>query len=107
MMISDWEVGALYNNLRKRGDKPDVAAEKIQKKFYTQLCSDKFNTHFFVGTTLRHQASWIILGLFYLIKPFGLIGVYIAAFAGNAYPAFWSFNRLRFKIAHGFKNENN
>jgi O-antigen/teichoic acid export membrane protein len=44
----------------------------------------------------------VVTALFLLIKPWGLIGVYIAAFAGNAYPAYWGLNRLRFKILQGF-----
>lgn len=44
----------------------------------------------------------VIATLFLLVKSWGLVGVYLAAFAGNAYPAFWSFNRLRFKISQRF-----
>jgi O-antigen/teichoic acid export membrane protein len=44
----------------------------------------------------------VVAALFLLVKPLGLIGVYIAAFAGNAYPAFWGFNRMRSKILQGF-----
>ncbi len=40
----------------------------------------------------------VVVALFLLVKPWGLVGVYLAAFAGNAYPAFWGLNRLRFKI---------
>ncbi|MEA3311559.1 MAG: hypothetical protein U9Q76_05010 [candidate division WOR-3 bacterium] len=65
MMVSDWEVGALYNNMISKGLKPIEAAAKVRTKFFDQLCSERFNTHFYVGTTLRHRASWIIIGLFY------------------------------------------
>ncbi len=64
MMIEDWEVGQLYLNEVVKLGSPEKAAESVKAKFFGQLCADKIDTHFFVGTTLRH-GSWIVLGVFW------------------------------------------
>jgi hypothetical protein len=65
MMIEDWEVGALYWKLIDRGATPNQAAQGVREKFLTEICRPQNDTHFFVGTTLAHPKSWLILGVFY------------------------------------------
>jgi len=65
LMISDWEVNALYGNCRDRCSTDQEALQKVRHKLLDELCSSKRDLHFFVGTIKRHPKSWIIVGLFY------------------------------------------
>jgi hypothetical protein len=69
MMIEDWEVGALYWRLIDKGATPQEAALGVKDKFLGTLCSDKNDTHFYVGTILAHPKSWVVIGVFYPKKP--------------------------------------
>jgi len=64
IMIADWELGALFWKLRDQGACEEEAAQAVRSKFFDELCGADRDTRFFVGTTLAHQNSWIILGLF-------------------------------------------
>jgi len=64
MMIEDWEVGALYWRSIESGDTPEEAAESVRKKFFDQICAPDKDTHFFVGTVLKH-GTWVIVGTFW------------------------------------------
>ena len=64
MMIEDWEVGALYWRLVDRGASADEAAESVREKFLSELCANDRDTHFYVGTVLRHH-TWVVIGVFW------------------------------------------
>lgn len=66
MMVEDWEVMALYRNMRDKYDE-QKGLEKVKEKFLNQICSPKKDTHFFVGTVLEH-GTWIIIGTFWPSK---------------------------------------
>jgi hypothetical protein len=64
MMIEDWEVGELYRNMRIKFRNEETAVQKVKDKFYDQICARDRDTHFFVGTVLKH-GTWVILGAFW------------------------------------------
>ena len=65
LMISDWEIYALFKNCRQRSSSDQEALQKVRQKVFDELCSDKYDMHFYVGTIKMHPRSWIIVGLFY------------------------------------------
>jgi hypothetical protein len=70
IMIVDWEVGVLYWKLVDKGATREEAAAKVRGKFLDDICGDDTDTHFFVGTTLEHMGTWIVLGVFHpKIRP--------------------------------------
>jgi hypothetical protein len=71
MMIEDWEVGALYWNLRDRGASADEAAKKVKEKFLDELCGPNKDTHFYVGTHSVYP-TWMVIGVYY--PKIGLVG---------------------------------
>lgn len=64
MMIEDWEIGQLYRSMRNRYHSPEIAVEKVRQKFFHQMCAPNIDTHFFVGTVLRH-GTWVVVGVFW------------------------------------------
>lgn len=63
MTIEDWEVFALYRNMRdEHGEQKGL--EKVKEKFLNKICSPKRDTYFFVGTVLQY-GTWIIIGTFW------------------------------------------
>jgi hypothetical protein len=64
MMIADWELGALYLQMRDKHRDPAVAVQKVRQKFLDQMCGPGIDTHFYVGTVKQHR-SWIVLGVFW------------------------------------------
>ncbi len=66
-MVSDWEVSALYLNCRASCMTDQEALDKVRHRLFNELCSPKYDLHFFVGTIKRYPKSWIIVGLFYPI----------------------------------------
>jgi len=73
MMITDWELFSLFRKIREKSGNDDVAIEKVQEKFFHQICGPNRDTHFFVGTVKKH-GSWIVIGTFWppLVKQMGL-----------------------------------
>jgi hypothetical protein len=69
MMIEDWEVGALYWRVRDKGASPDEAAKRVREKFLSNLCGPDKDTHFYVGTVSAHPTSWVVIGMFYPVRP--------------------------------------
>jgi len=63
MLIEDWEVGALFWNLRDRGAGPDEAALKVKQKFLDELCGSDRDTHFYVGTHSVYP-TWMVIGVY-------------------------------------------
>jgi len=64
-MIEDWEVGALYLNVRSKCATDEEAIALVRQKFFDQMCGPEIDTHFFVGTIARYPKSWVILGVFW------------------------------------------
>jgi hypothetical protein len=64
MMIEDWEVGALFWNLRDRGATAEEAASQVRDKFLNHLCGSDKDTHFYVGTHSNYP-TWMVIGVFY------------------------------------------
>lgn len=62
-MIEDWELGALFWKCVNNGDSEDTACQKVRQKFFVDLC--KKDLHFYLGTTLAHPNTFIIIGTFY------------------------------------------
>ncbi|HEY3285258.1 MAG TPA: hypothetical protein VGN26_23550 [Armatimonadota bacterium] len=65
MMIEDWEVGAYYWRFVDAGATPREAAEGVKARFLGDLCAPDRETHFYVGTVLKHPRSWIVLGVWW------------------------------------------
>jgi len=68
MVIVDWEIGQLYRNMRDNRRDEVVAVQKVRQRFFDTICASDIDTHFFVGTILRH-GTWIVLGTFWPKKP--------------------------------------
>lgn len=68
LMITDWEIGALYWNLMRDNADEARANEKIKQKYLTKFCKD-CEIYFFLGTTYRNHYKaknpFIITGVFY------------------------------------------
>lgn len=62
--VLDWEIDALYNALRTRGDSPQLAAVKVKEKLEA-ICSDNNDRHFFLGNISSHPQVFTIVGLWY------------------------------------------
>jgi hypothetical protein len=61
MSCTDWEMGQAYRNWRRSyGDQWE---DKFRRRFEQEMI-DKFDTHFFVGTTSGHPHVWVIVGTF-------------------------------------------
>ncbi len=65
MMISDWEAGELYRNMRDKYGDEEISTQKVREKFLGQMCAPDKDTHFFVGTLANYPKSWIVLGVFW------------------------------------------
>jgi hypothetical protein len=69
LMISDWEIGALYwNELKRHGDNEKKAIESVKYKYLHQLVENR-DIHLFVGT----NQSWDLKNA---PNPFIIIGVF-------------------------------
>ncbi|MBA3631595.1 MAG: hypothetical protein H0W58_02100 [Acidobacteria bacterium] len=62
--VLDWEIDALYHNLRNRGDTPQLAATKVVEKL-EQVCNPENDLHFFLGNISNHPQVFTIVGLWY------------------------------------------
>ncbi|MCB2213981.1 hypothetical protein KQH50_01165 [bacterium] len=73
LMITDWEIGALYWNLIRKYDDEDTVNKKIREKYFDKFCND-CELLFFLGTTYRYHRTaknpFIIIGVFYPPKTF-------------------------------------
>lgn len=63
--ILDWELDALYANLRKHGDAPTVAKGKVIDKLKAMLDLTKNDVYFYLGNTRAHPQSFSVVGLWY------------------------------------------
>lgn len=63
-MIEDWELGVLWlNEVARLGDE-ERAAQSVRRKFFDEICSDKKDTVFFMGTVFPYN-TWVVLGVFW------------------------------------------
>jgi hypothetical protein len=67
LMIEDWELGQLYFNCLKGGNK-QIAIEKVKEKYWDEF--QRRDIYFFLGTTLqwhrrRSDNPFVIIGVFY------------------------------------------
>ncbi len=69
LMITDWEIGALFwNSMRQHNNDESKAVQDVKKKYLHTLVNNR-DIHFFVGTTLE----WDLKNA---PNPFPIIGVY-------------------------------
>ena len=66
LMVADWELGSLYFKVvDESGGDEQAAVAKVEDKFLRELCGPKKDTCLFVGNTLTHPNSWLVLGVFF------------------------------------------
>ncbi len=63
--VFDWEVDALYYGLRRKGDSPEAACEKVIAKLRDDVCAPGKDTYFFLGNIAAHPHKFTIVGLWY------------------------------------------
>lgn len=63
--VLDWEVDALYFNLRLRENPPHVAARKVVDKLQNQICAPDKDLYFFLGNISTHPHVFTIVGLWW------------------------------------------
>ena len=64
--IVDWELAALYLNLKKKGIvDPAVIHEAVRRKFLVEMCGPSKDLFFFTGNMGAHPGSFLILGVFW------------------------------------------
>jgi hypothetical protein len=66
-MIEDWELGVLWLNEVSRLGNEEQAALSVKRKFFDEMCSDKKDTLFFMGTIFPYN-TWVVLGVFWAPK---------------------------------------
>jgi len=66
MKCTDWEMGQSWRKWSREYGKDWEAA--FRQKYETEM-TERFDTHFYVGTVHRHPKTWILVGLFYPPKP--------------------------------------
>ena len=73
LMITDWEIGALYWNGLKKYQSEEITNQKIKEKFLGNFVNN-CDLYFFLGTTYRHhyvsRNPYIIIGVFYPPKEY-------------------------------------
>jgi hypothetical protein len=66
LMCTDWEMGQSYRSWRRRyGSQWET---KFRERYERDMI-ERNDTSFFVGTVNNHPNRWIIVGLFYPLKP--------------------------------------
>jgi hypothetical protein len=63
--VLDWEIDALYFNLREQGNLPDIAANKVVDKLLNQVCASDKDLYFFLGNISTHPHIFTIVGLWW------------------------------------------
>lgn len=66
--VIDWEIMALYRNVRRTANTPDEIKSLIRQKYLGELCASDRDTHFFVGNLNAHRASFMVLGVYWPLK---------------------------------------
>lgn len=65
LLIIDWELGQAYRSWRHIYETEDILLEKIKERWFCKMCTDKYDTHFYVGNQHRFQDQFMVLGVFY------------------------------------------
>lgn len=65
LQIIDWEIGQAYRDWGRKYKPQELLLEKIKEKWLAQMCSDKRDTHFFIGNMKRRRDTFMVLGVFY------------------------------------------
>jgi hypothetical protein len=63
--VLDWELDALYSNLRKKGNAPELAANKVVEKLREEICAPEKDLFFFLGNIATHPNIFTIVGLWW------------------------------------------
>ena len=63
--VLDWELMALYRNVRRTARNPDEIKSRIRDKYLADLCASNRDTVFFVGNHSQHPTSFMVLGVFW------------------------------------------
>lgn len=64
--IIDWEIGALYRTLKRRGvTDPEEIHQAIRQKFLYEMCAADRDVYFYTGNMIAHPGSFLILGVFW------------------------------------------
>jgi len=64
MSVLDWEVDALYFNLRKQGASSQEAVDKVIEKLH-QICGPDKDLYFFLGNIASHPQVFSIVGFWW------------------------------------------
>jgi hypothetical protein len=65
LLIIDWELGQSYRSWRHIYKTEQLLLEKINEKWFSHMCTNKYDTYFFVGNQRRFVNQFMILGVFY------------------------------------------
>lgn len=68
MLCTDWEISQAYRRFSRHYGRDWESM--FRSKFEREMI-EKNDTHFYVGTIHGHPITWIIVGLFYPMKPRG------------------------------------
>ena len=64
--VLDWEIGALYRNLKRQGiSNPAEIHEHVRQKFLHELCAPDRDVYFFTGNMARYPQNFLVLGVFW------------------------------------------
>jgi hypothetical protein len=63
-LCEDWELGMLFLNESERLGSDEKAAESVRHKFFDEMCNQRKDTRFFMGTVFPYN-TWIVLGIFW------------------------------------------
>jgi hypothetical protein len=77
--VLDWETFALYRQQAKR-KKPEEAVGDVLRKYNGRYATERCNLHFFVGTTVDHQAQFSVIGVYYPPRECGALSTPLALF---------------------------
>ncbi|MDR2869635.1 MAG: hypothetical protein LBV04_04210 [Deferribacteraceae bacterium] len=73
IVIRDWELFALFLRYYKKEGKVK-AAEIVKDKFLNEICNEKNDVYFIVGTQHRFK-TWLILGVMYPPKGIPMLSI--------------------------------
>ncbi len=63
--VLDWELDALYFNLRQRGESRQIASAKVIDKLTSQVCAPDKDLYFYLGNISTHPHIFTIVGLWW------------------------------------------
>ena len=65
LKIVDWELAQLFRTMREQAASIEECLSKVRDKWLGEICGDDKDTHFFVGNTLAHGNTFLVLGAFW------------------------------------------